>query len=139
MPAFKKRIAVITPYRGQVAKLEEEKDRLAEELDQDLAFQINTIDAFQGQEKDIVIFNCVRSNNDYNLYSSLGFLNDLRRLNVAITRPKHFLFLIGNSNTLNKHKIWKAMIDNCKSIGGYIQIDDQPQDVYYDSFVQGVE
>ncbi len=58
---------------------------------------MNTVDAFQGKEKDIIIFNCVRSNTSASLQASLGFLNDERRLNVAITRPKHFLIILGNS------------------------------------------
>lgn len=64
--------------------------------------EINTVDAFQGREKDIVIFNCVRANKLNTLQGSLGFLTDKRRLNVAITRPKHFLFMIGNAKTLQK-------------------------------------
>ena len=58
---------------------------------------------------------------------NLGFLTDLRRLNVAITRPKHFLFLIGNSRTLKKSEVWSAMIESCKSNvnnGGYFAINE---------------
>ena len=54
---------------------------------------INTVDAFQGREKDIIIFNCVRANNN----SNIGFLNDMRRLNVAITRSKNLLIVIGTA------------------------------------------
>ena len=59
--------------------------------------EINTVDAFQGREKDIVIFNCVRSNVLSTEQASLGFLTDKRRMNVAITRPRHFLLIVGNS------------------------------------------
>ena len=66
--------------------------------------EINTVDAYQGREKEIMIFTCVRSNKieclPNEVYKSLGFLTDERRLNVAITRPKNFLFIIGNKNTL---------------------------------------
>ena len=58
--------------------------------------EINTVDAFQGREKDIIIISCVRSNNSSQLKGSLGFLVDKRRMNVAITRPRHFLFVVGN-------------------------------------------
>lgn len=58
--------------------------------------EVNTVDAFQGSEKDVIIFNCVRSNYEGMLQKSLGFLLDERRLNVAITRPKHFLIIVGN-------------------------------------------
>ena len=63
---------------------------------------------------DIVIFNCVRSNKLSTMQGSLGFLTDVRRLNVAITRPRHFLFYIGNSETLISHTIWRDMIKDCK-------------------------
>ena len=63
--------------------------------------EINTVDAYQGREKDIIIMNCVRSEGD------LGFLRDYRRMNVAITRPRHFLFVIGNSGALEADPIWK--------------------------------
>jgi senataxin len=58
--------------------------------------EVNTVDAFQGSEKDIIIFNCVRSNFESYMEKSLGFLLDERRLNVAITRPKFFLMVVGN-------------------------------------------
>lgn len=72
--------------------------------------RINTVDGFQGQEREIIIFNCVRSNKS----GTLGFLQDLRRLNVSVTRPRFFLFVIGNSRTLEKDKVWGALIDQCK-------------------------
>jgi len=77
---------------------------------------INTVDGFQGQEREVIIFNCVRSNN----YKIIGFLKDLRRLNVAITRPKHFLFVVGNSTTLAGDRLWDSMVKSCKAAeGGY--------------------
>jgi len=55
--------------------------------------------------------------------ASLGFLTDLRRLNVALTRPKHFLFIVGNARTLGLSPVWRDMIKSYKHIkGGYIQI-----------------
>ena len=74
--------------------------------------EINTVDGFQGREKDIIIMSCVRSNDN----GTIGFLSDRRRMNVAITRAKHSLFVIGNSKTLNKDKNWREFIIYCKNL-----------------------
>jgi superfamily I DNA and/or RNA helicase len=74
--------------------------------------EINTVDAYQGREKEILIFNCVRSNDQKHLRGSLGFLTDERRLNVAITRARNFLFIVGNTRTLRISKIWEELIDH---------------------------
>ena len=89
--------------------------------------EINTVDAFQGREKDIIIFNCVRSNTMNTEQASLGFLTDKRRLNVAITRPRHFLFVVGNEKTLVKDKVWKDMVTQAHSKqrqGGYFMLTE---------------
>lgn len=75
--------------------------------------EINTVDAFQGREKDIIIFSCVRSSKE----RTLGFVSDYRRMNVAITRARHCLYVVGNSNTLEKDKNWTAFINYCKRLG----------------------
>jgi superfamily I DNA and/or RNA helicase len=78
---------------------------------------VKTVDSFQGQEKDIIIFNCVRANPG----NVIGFLSDVRRLNVAITRPRFFLFIVGHAETLrhaknDKDQTWRKLIENCESM-----------------------
>ena len=65
--------------------------------------EVNTVDGFQGREKDIIILSTVRTTN-------LGFLVDYRRMNVAITRPRHFLWVIGNEAALSKDELWRGLI-----------------------------
>ena len=65
--------------------------------------EINTVDAYQGREKDIIIISTVRT-------EGLGFLNDYRRMNVAITRARHFLWVVGNSKALKNNENWNAII-----------------------------
>jgi len=84
--------------------------------------EVNTVDAFQGREKDMIIFNCVRSNSIMNVQSSLGFLTDERRLNVAITRPRHFLVIVGNSKTLVKSDTWRNLINHCKEKQVFVEV-----------------
>ena len=77
--------------------------------------RIRTINSFQGQEADVVIFSLVRSNPDGNI----GFLKDYRRINVAMTRAKQKLIVIGNSTTLGKDGFYKAFINYTEGCGCY--------------------
>lgn len=87
-------IGILTAYSGQV--------RLLNEVLKDFKVTINTVDGFQGQEKDVIFYSCVRSNK----YNDVGFLNDERRFNVAMTRAKRLLLVIGNKKTLEKDRLW---------------------------------
>ncbi len=93
-----KNIAFISPYSGQVAlaKLTFSKDLL-----------VSTIDSFQGQEKEIVILSLVRSNDE----SKIGFLSDYRRMNVALTRAKEQLFVIGDSSTIGNDPFYSYFLE----------------------------
>lgn len=70
------------------------------------SIEVNTVDGYQGREKDIIILTTVRSNR----HKNLGFLDDLRRMNVSITRAKYCFWIIGNSGTLNANPAWRELI-----------------------------
>jgi len=98
--------AFISPYAGQVAAA---KDILPKEM------RISTIDSFQGQEKEIIILSLVRSNED----GDIGFLKDYRRMNVAITRAKEQLFVIGDSATIGGDTFYNSFLTYIEKYGKY--------------------
>jgi len=77
--------------------------------------RISTIDSFQGQEKEIIILSLVRSNDD----DDIGFLKDYRRMNVAITRAKEQLFVIGDSVIIGSDPFYNAFLTYIEKNGGY--------------------
>ncbi len=108
-------VAVISPYKQQVELLKENirsYDSLVPFYDN---IDINTVDSFQGQERDIVYISLTRSNTD----NAIGFLSDIRRMNVAITRAKKKLIVIGDSSTLSKNKFYSDFIAYTEKINGY--------------------
>ena len=100
-------IAVIAPYAAQVRLLREQS------IDHDL--EIDTVDGFQGREKEAVVISLVRSN----ATGEIGFLSDTRRMNVALTRARRKLIVIGDSATLANNEFYKSMLDYFEEIGGY--------------------
>lgn len=96
---------VISPYKAQVYYLR----RLMRECKSLKPFRslitINTVDGFQGQERDVVLISLVRSNED----GEIGFLRELRRMNVAMTRARMKLMVIGDSSTLTRHKFYRSL------------------------------
>lgn len=96
---------IITPYRAQVQYLRQliRKDKEMKPFRPLLT--INTVDGFQGQERDVIIISLVRSNDK----GKIGFLTDLRRMNVAITRARMKLIILGDVETLCKHPFYKAL------------------------------
>ena len=99
-------IGIIAGYNGQINELENYEYYKKKILD----LQINTVDGFQGKEKDFIFFSCVRSK----LERGIGFLSDCRRINVAFTRAKSCLWCIGNSETLEKNKTWQEALCDLK-------------------------
>ena len=117
--------AVITPYQAQVKKYKEEKYKYNELNGLDIA--INTVDSFQGQERDIVLFSTVRANNKDNNSSSgndaIGFLSDFRRMNVALSRAKLGCFIVGNSQKFKNDPYWGKLINFCKERNSFYSIN----------------
>ena len=106
-------IGIITPYEGQRAYLVQfmqSQGPMNSKLY--LEIEVASVDAFQGREKDIIILSCVRSNE----MQGIGFLNDPRRLNVALTRAKYGIIIVGNPKLLAKHQLWNHLIQYCKEM-----------------------
>jgi ATP-dependent RNA/DNA helicase IGHMBP2 len=108
-------LAIITPYRAQVDYLRKlaEASVILEPLSGLIA--INTVDAFQGQERDAIAISFVRSNDK----GEVGFLGDIRRTNVAMTRARKKLIMIGDSATLGSHPFYLKLVDFVQSEGFY--------------------
>jgi superfamily I DNA and/or RNA helicase len=100
-------LGIITPYRAQAELI---RERMKND---DL--EIDTVDAFQGREKTAVLVSLVRSNTA----GKLGFLEDLRRINVAITRAKRHLFVVGDSATLASHPFYARLIEHAQGTAAY--------------------
>ena len=77
--------------------------------------EVDTVDAFQGREKDAILVSLTRSNSE----GQLGFLTDLRRINVAITRARRHLFVVGDSATLSSHPFYARFIESTQEGSGY--------------------
>ena len=108
-------IGIISPYKAQVNLLDATLDEHGELKQMGKRLSVNTIDGFQGQERDIIYISLVRSNEN----GEIGFLSDLRRVNVAMTRARKKLVIIGDSATLARHPFYKDMLDYVESIGAY--------------------
>ena len=109
------KVGVIAPYKAQIEFLRDllHAEELLDPFKEDIS--INTVDAFQGQERDVIFISLVRSNDK----NEIGFLKEYRRMNVAMTRAKSKLVVIGDSATLGKDVFYNAVIDYVQQIGGY--------------------
>lgn len=108
-------IAVISPYKEQIRLLKEQllnHPKLAAHGDK---IAVNTIDSFQGQERDVVYISMTRSNNE----GEIGFLADIRRMNVAMTRAHKKLVVIGDSSTLGRLPFYADFVAYAEGLGGY--------------------
>ena len=103
-------VGIISPYKGQIRLLRQllRKDRYWRPFRS--LITVNTVDGFQGQERDVIVISMVRSNAEGNI----GFLHDLRRMNVAITRARMKLILIGDRSTLCRIPFYKRLLSFCE-------------------------
>lgn len=100
-------IGIITPYEGQrsyVVSSMQQNGTFNKENYKEI--EVASVDAFQGREKDFIVLSCVRSND----HQGIGFLSDPRRLNVALTRAKYGLVILGNPKVLSKHPLWHYLL-----------------------------
>ena len=100
-------VGIISPYRAQVQYLRRQikKKEWAKPYRQ--LISVNTVDGFQGQERDIILISLVRANDD----GQIGFLRDLRRMNVAITRARMKLIILGDASTMTRHPFYRKLYD----------------------------
>jgi regulator of nonsense transcripts 1 len=114
-------VCVVTPYSGQVRSIQRllslDSKRPGERRVLDAAVasmvEVRSVDGFQGREKEVVIFSAVRSNSR----GRVGFLSDSRRLNVALTRAKRGLVVVGDAATLRSDRVWSAWLAWAKKHG----------------------
>ncbi|KAF2722195.1 hypothetical protein K431DRAFT_302802 [Polychaeton citri CBS 116435] len=107
-------IGVITPYKSQLRAL---KDRFSSRFGNEIfdIIEFNTTDAFQGRESEIIIFSCVRASPA----GGIGFLQDIRRMNVGLTRAKSSLWVLGNSESLVRGQYWRKLVEDAKARDSY--------------------
>lgn len=113
LPGRKPNVGVITPYIAQRNDIESQLGRRGIDT---AACEVNTVDGFQGREKDVIVLSCVRAMAD----QGLGFVSDKRRMNVALTRAKYSLIIVGHAMTLRKWSPeWDALIEDARKRGCY--------------------
>ncbi|NXU10245.1 SETX helicase, partial [Pardalotus punctatus] len=124
-----RRIGIITPYNAQKKKIQEQLDSV---FRNNSPGEVDTVDAFQGREKDCIIVSCVRANSSEGstfrslvFVLSLRFLASLQRLNVTITRARFSLFILGRLQTLMEDKNWNHLIQDAQKRGAIIRTTEK--------------
>jgi ATP-dependent RNA/DNA helicase IGHMBP2 len=110
-------IGVIAPYRAQINYLKDaiEENEVLNNLQQQRRLSVGTVDSFQGQERDVIAISLTRSNRQ----GEIGFLSDIRRMNVGMTRARRKLLIVGDSSTLSSHPFFVDLLAYVKRINGY--------------------
>ncbi|XP_012270150.1 probable helicase senataxin [Orussus abietinus] len=115
-------IGVITPYNNQRTivenKINERITAVPDEIKKKITTEVNTVDSFQGQERDVIIMSCVRSR-------GIGFMSDRQRVCVALTRARHSLILCGNFKTFEKDIMWNALLTDARSRKVFINMNSE--------------
>lgn len=111
------RVAVITPYAQQASLLRRYFGDLLGNSYQRFV-EVNTVDAFQGREAKIVIFSAVRAAGSH----GIGFLSDVRRMNVALTRAKHFLFVIARCQSVTVNPYWADLVQHARETKAVVRV-----------------
>lgn len=115
---FDGRIGIVTPYKEQHNQI---RKMFQQQFGQSVLSMIdfNTVDGFQGQEKDIIIFSCVRANEK----RGIGFLSDVRRMNVGLTRAKCSVFILGHSGALKGNETWRALVEDAQARNLFTEVN----------------
>ena len=107
-------VGIISPYRAQVQYLKSLIKKYEFFKPYRRIISVNTVDGFQGQERDVILISLVRSNDE----GQIGFLKDLRRMNVAMTRARMKLIILGNKDTMTKHPFYKKLCEYVEALQG---------------------
>lgn len=108
-------VGIISPYRAQIQYLKKLIKKYEFFKPYRRLISVNTVDGFQGQERDVILISLVRSNDE----GQIGFLKDLRRMNVAMTRARMKLIILGNKDTMTKHPFYKKLWEYVEAINNY--------------------
>ncbi|XLU64223.1 hypothetical protein S245_023432, partial [Arachis hypogaea] len=104
-------IGIISPYNGQVHEIQKTIKQYISDSDPNFSVSVRSVDDFQGGEEDIIIISTVRSNG----VGNIGFLSNRQRTNVALTRARYCLWILGNASTLmNRNSVWRELVLDAK-------------------------
>uniref|UniRef100_A0A8C5DEA3 RNA helicase n=1 Tax=Gouania willdenowi TaxID=441366 RepID=A0A8C5DEA3_GOUWI len=137
-------IGIIAPYRKQVQKIRKGLEKVGKDLrlnNMD-AVKVGSVEEFQGQERRVIMVSTVRSSTDYLQMDQkfhLGFVKNEKRFNVAVTRAKALLIVVGNPRVLKSDSTWARFIQYCRDEGGYIGIEMEEEHLLFCSSFPPVE
>jgi len=131
---WRKKLAVVTPYAEQVRLIRQKfRDVLGTRSTAPLPIEVNTVDGFQGREKDCVIFSAVRG---HSKKKTIGFVADTRRMNVALTRARFNLWVVANAETLVINPHWRTFIRTQQNQGRFLRVTP-PSEKFLAKYIRG--